>query len=114
MLCLQESGKTKDSLRIYYQETALMKREEARLWSLEEFARIAQRPVFLDKTEKICSLLNPSYILVMTMYRRGFYVASNNEYKRYFIILQEDDKGYEIVTRKNTDRLVKMKLKIIR
>jgi len=38
-------------------------------------------------------------------------VASNNEYKRYFIILQEDDKGYELSPGKIPTGYVKIEVK---
>lgn len=38
-------------------------------------------------------------------------MASNNEYKRYFIILQEDDKGYEMSTGKTPTGYVKIEVK---
>jgi hypothetical protein len=38
-------------------------------------------------------------------------VASNNEYKRYFIILQEDDKGYEMSPGKTPTGYVKIEIK---
>ncbi|MGE5676782.1 MAG: hypothetical protein ACM3ZR_01880 [Pseudomonadota bacterium] len=38
-------------------------------------------------------------------------MASNNEYKRYFIILQEDDKGYEISSGKTPTGYVKIEVK---
>ena len=38
-------------------------------------------------------------------------MASNNEYKRYFIILQEDDKGYEMSPGKTPTGYVKIEIK---
>ena len=38
-------------------------------------------------------------------------MASNNEYKRYFIILQEDDKGYELSPGKIPTGYVKIEVK---
>ena len=38
-------------------------------------------------------------------------MASNNEYKRYFIILQEDEKGYEMSPGKIPTGYVKIEVK---
>lgn len=51
------------------------------------------------------------HILVMTMCKGGYSVASSNEYKRYFIILQEDDKGYEMSPGKIPTGYVKIEVK---